>query len=56
MLNPAGTGQSAALYDLLKSADNSPRSVSCASSHLGQMDPLLEGGVVVKLHVCSVVA
>ena len=28
MLNPAGTGQSAALYDLLKSADNSPRSAS----------------------------
>ncbi|KAL3147663.1 hypothetical protein ABBQ32_002416 [Trebouxia sp. C0010 RCD-2024] len=26
MLNPGGTGQSAALYDLLKSADNSPRS------------------------------
>ncbi|KAL0040922.1 hypothetical protein WJX79_010101 [Trebouxia sp. C0005] len=26
MLTPAGTGQSGALYDLLKSADNSPRS------------------------------
>ncbi|DBB04251.1 TPA: hypothetical protein ACH3X1_013272 [Trebouxia sp. C0004] len=26
MLNPGGTGQSGALYDLLKSADNSPRS------------------------------
>ena len=28
MLNPAGTAQSGALYDLLKSADNSPRSVN----------------------------
>ena len=25
MLTPGGTGQSGALYDLLKSADNSPR-------------------------------